>query len=201
MISVGLTGNIASGKSTVARRLHERFGLAVIDADQVARDVVEPGEPALAAIADRFGPAVLRDDGRLDRTALGAVIRHDPQARLELEAITHPAIYAAIERWLHQQRSAGATIAVVEAALLVETGQKHRYDRLVVVSCSPKRQVQRLMARDGISRGEAREWLSTQLLAADKERVAHRVIHNNSDHAALEREIAAAVTWLTEGAA
>jgi len=201
MLSVGLTGNIASGKSTVARLLHARFGLPVIDADQVARDVVEPGQPALVAIADRFGPAVLSAAGRLDRTALGAVIRHAPQARLELEAITHPAIYATIEHWLHQQRTTGATIAVVEAALLVETGQEQRYDRLVVVSCSPQRQVQRLMARNGIPHDEALAWLSTQLPTADKERVAHRVIHNDRDHAALEREVAATVAWLAEGAA
>ncbi len=201
MLSVGLTGNIASGKSTVARLLHERFELPVIDADQVARDVVQPGQPALEAIQQRFGSAVIDAEGCLDRAALGAVIRSDPDARLALEAITHPAIYAAIERWMEVQRADGADIAVVEAALLVETRQHQRYDRLVVVSCSPDQQVRRLMARNGIPREEALAWLSTQLPAADKERVAHRVIHNDRDHAALEREVAAAVAWLAGGAA
>lgn len=196
MISVGLTGNIASGKSTVARLLHARHGLAVIDADQVARAVVEPGTPALAAIQRRFGATVIDARGGLDRDALGAIIRADPDARRDLEALTHPAIYAAIDAWLGQQRDAGARLAVVEAALIVETGQQDRYDRLVVVSCSPEQQIQRVMARNDIDRAAAEAWLATQLPAAAKERVAHRVIRNDGGLPDLEREVSEAVAWL-----
>ncbi len=201
MLSVGLTGNIASGKSTVARLLAEHHSVPVIDADQVARAVVEPGTPGLAAIEARFGPGVIDADGRLDRDALGAIIRADADARRELEALTHPAIYAAIDAWLQQQRGAGATIAVVEAALIVETGQQDRYDRLLVVSCSPERQIQRVMARNGIPRADAEAWLGTQLPAAAKERVADRVIRNDGDLADLEREVGEAVAWLAGEAA
>ncbi len=131
MLTVGLTGNIASGKSTVASLLRDRHGLAVIDADQVARDVVAPCSPALDAIVRRFGERVLSPDGSLDRATMRAVVLADPRARADLEAITHPAIYRHIDRWMREQRAAGAAIVVVEAALLVETGQQRRYDRLM----------------------------------------------------------------------
>ncbi len=192
MRSVGLTGNIASGKSTVARLLHERHGLPVLDADEVARWIVEPGSPALTAIQARFGPEVLTVAGRLDRQALGAIIRRDPQARRELEAITHPAIYERIDAWLEEQRRQRAPLAVVEAALLVETGQQDRFDLLLVVSCSQRTQVARLMARNHIGRDEALAWLDTQLPAADKERHADIVIRNDGTPQDLEHAVARA---------
>jgi dephospho-CoA kinase len=193
MIRVGLTGNIASGKSTVARLLHTRHGLPRIDADEVARAVVRPGSAALGAIRARFGDGVINEQGELDRPALGAIIRHDPQARLELEAITHPAIYRHIDRWLEERERRGCTAAVIEAALLVETGQARRYDLLVVVSCTPERQVQRLMARNGLSEQEARAWLATQLPTPRKEALADVVIRNDGDQEALERAVDAAL--------
>jgi dephospho-CoA kinase len=193
MRSVGLTGNIASGKSTVARLLRERHGLPVIDADQVARRVVAPGSPGLQAIQDRFGPRIIQGDGSLDREALGAIIRDDPQARLALEAITHPAIYARIESWLERQRQGGAAAAVVEASLLVETGQQDRYDMLLVVSCSPQTQIRRLVQARGMEEEVARAWLRTQLPAAHKEALADLVIHNDGSPAQLERAVAEAV--------
>ncbi len=196
MLSVGLTGNIASGKSSVAQLLVEHHGLPVIDADQVARLVVEPGQPAHSAIAQRFGAGVLRPDGQLDREALGRIIRRDPQDRQDLEAITHPAIYAHIDAWLSARELQGATMAFVEAALLVETGQQRRYDRLLVVSCSPTLQVQRLVQRDGLTQADAQAWLATQLPAARKEQVADLVIRNDGDLALLEAEVTRAVTWL-----
>jgi dephospho-CoA kinase len=196
MISIGLTGNIASGKSTVARLLRDRHGLPVIDADQVARQVVEPGSPCLEAIRRRFGPGVIQPEGTVDRHALGAVIRSDERARLDLEAITHPAIYDHIEAWLEHQARAGAAAAVVEASLLVETDQQGRYDRLLVVSCSPASQVRRLMVHRGMTEEVARAWLGTQLPAAHKEAMADWVIHNDGDHADLERAVADALPRL-----
>jgi dephospho-CoA kinase len=193
MLSVGLTGNIASGKSTVARLLRQRHGIPCIDADDVARRVVEPGSSALEAIRVRFGAGVIRGDGTLDREALGALIRGDARARAELEAITHPAIYRHIDRWLEERERRGCTAAVIEAALLVETGQARRYDLLVVVSCTPERQVQRLMARNGLSEQEARAWLATQLPTPRKEALADVVIRNDGDQEALERAVDAAL--------
>lgn len=193
MIRVGLTGNIASGKSTVARLLHTRHGLPRIDADEVARAVVRPGSAALGAIRARFGDGVINEQGELDRPALGAIIRHDPQARLELEAITHPAIYARIESWLERQRQGGAAAAVVEASLLVETGQQDRYDMLLVVSCSPQTQIRRLVQARGMEEEVARAWLRTQLPAAHKEALADLVIHNDGSPAQLEQAVAEAV--------
>lgn len=184
MKTVGLTGGISTGKSTVAQLLRDA-GVPVIDADAVSRWVVEPGEPALQAIVDRFGPRVLTTTGALDRPALRAIVLADTAARRDLEAITHPAIWAAIDRWLREQAHAGATVAVVEAALMVETGSWRRHDALLVVSSAPSLQKARLMARNRIDSDEADRWLAAQLPLAEKEAVATVVIFNNSDEDAL----------------
>jgi len=176
---VGLTGNIASGKSTVARLLRQRHGAAVIDADQVARDLVAPGSALLRAVVQRFGDDILRPDGSLDRGALGALVVDDLGSRQDLEALIHPAIRAHIHGWLREQEQAGRPVAVVEASLLVETGSARDYDLLLVVSCSPQTQLQRLGAHRGFSAERARSWLATQLPAAEKERLADIVVHND----------------------
>ncbi len=196
MRSVGLTGNIASGKSTVSRLLQEEHGIAVIDADRVARDVVAPGSSCLAKIRARFGDGVLRPDGSLDRDALRVVILASPRARAELEAITHPAIYRRIDDWLQRQRENGAAAAVVEAALLVETGQQRRYDLLLVVSCSPSTQVRRLVEHRGMDEPSAKAWLAAQLPAAAKEAEADMVIRNDGTPEDLARAVAALVPRL-----
>lgn len=178
MIVVGLTGGIATGKSTVGRLLADR-GVPVIDADQVARDVVRPGAPALKRIVETFGPEVLDADGHLDRAAMRRRIARDPEARRALEGITHPAIRQAIALSLMELASVGHSAAVVEAALMVETGTYRMYPELIVVTCSPERQLQRLVARDGQPEDEARALISAQLPMADKERVATHVIRND----------------------
>ncbi len=188
MIAVGLTGGIATGKSTVARILRER-GVPVIDADAVAREVVRPGTPGLARVVDRFGPGVLGPDGALDRQRLGALVRSDPAARRDLEAITHPLIRARLEAWLAGQREAGAPAAVVEAALLVETGSWRDYDALLVVVARPETQVARLVRDRGMSEATARAWLAAQVPAADKARHATAVIHNDGPPEALPAEV------------
>ena len=198
MRSVGLTGNIASGKSTVARLLR-RNGLPVIDADAVARQLVQPGCALLDAICERFGAGVLAADGSLDREALGGIIRADPVARLDLDGLTHPAIYAHIQAWLEAQASLGVGTAVVEAALLVETGQERLYDMLVVVSCSPELQVQRLVADRGMQPDAAQAWLVAQLPAARKEQLADLVIHNNGSREDLEQAVIAALPRILGG--
>jgi dephospho-CoA kinase len=174
--TVGLTGGIACGKSTVGRILAE-WGVPVLDLDAVAREVVGPGEPALAAIAARWPGVVI--DGVLDRAALGAIVFADAEARAALEAITHPAIRARADAWLARQRAQGVAVAVVEAALLVETGAWRRYDALLVVACRPEVQLARLQARDRCSAAEAERRIAAQLPLADKARMATAVLHND----------------------
>lgn len=177
MITVGLTGGIATGKSTVADLLRG-WGVPVIDADQVAREVVAPGSPGLAEVVAAFGPEVLVQ-GALDRKALGRRVVADPEARRRLDAITHPRIGAAVMEALADLAQAGHAVAVVEAALMVETGSWRHYDHLVVVTCDPGTQRARLMAREGMDEATAGQWLAAQLPQEEKERVASAVIRND----------------------
>lgn len=183
---VGLTGGIATGKSTVASILRE-LGVPVIDADRVAREVVEPGQPALARILEAFGPEVLDDRGRLDRAAMRRRIARDPDARRALEAITHPAIRRRVAEQLLRLAEEGHPAAVVEAALMVETGSWRDYAALVVVTCDPDLQLRRLLARDAGGEEEARALIAAQLPLERKEAVADHVIRNDGDLDALRR--------------
>lgn len=179
MITIGLTGGIATGKSTVARILREELNVPVIDADRVSRDVVSTGSPGLAALVQAFGPEILSPDGALDRKALGRLVVADAVARRKLEGLTHPLIREEIEARLTALESGGAAVAVVEAALMVETGSFRLYDQLIVVTCRPETQLKRLMARENLSEDQAKQWLATQLPLARKEAVASCVIRND----------------------
>jgi dephospho-CoA kinase len=191
MRTIGLTGGIACGKSTVAALLRDR-GVPVLDADQVARAVVAPGSPGLAAVLARFGPAIQAADGSLDRKALGALVFQDEDARRDLEGITHPLIFAAMQAWRADQAAQGAPVAVVEAALMVETGSHRRYDALLVVAASPPVQEARLMAREGMDAATARRWIASQAPLAEKLALADAVIWNDGDTAALHAATEAA---------
>ncbi len=199
MKTVGLTGGIACGKSTVAALLRAR-GLPVVDADRVARDVVAPGSDGLAAVVARFGPDVLLPGGGLDRPKLRGIVSADPAARADLEAITHPRIRDGVVGWLGAQAAAGAPIAVVEAALMVETGSWRLYDALLVVACRPDTQLARAMARDGMTEAAARQWLAAQLPVGDKVAVATATLWNDGAEAdlpaALDRAWAAVLAHL-----
>jgi dephospho-CoA kinase len=155
------------------------LGAPIVDADAVAREVVEPGTPALAEIVARWGPRVLGPDGRLDRKRLGAIAFADPAERRALEAITHPRIAAASQQRIAAHAAAGAPVVVYEAALLVERGLHRGMDALIVVSASPAAQKQRLMARDGLSAAEADARLAAQLPLADKLAAADHVVDNS----------------------
>ncbi len=185
MIVVGLTGGIATGKSTVGRLLSGRHGVPVIDADQVARAVVEPGTPVLEQLVEAFGDDVLQADGSLDRSAMRTRIMNDATARATLDGIMHPAIRAAMGQQIMAFAGDGAAAVVVEAALLVETGGYRMYPALIVVSCDPETQVSRVMARDSCSESDARKMLATQLPLADKEAVATHIIRNDDSLEAL----------------
>ena len=172
MYLIGLTGGIASGKSVVAARLAER-GAVVVDADKLAREVVEPGTPALAAIADRFGADVISADGSLNRPALGAIIFTDPEARLALNAITHPAVWKRARELFAEAESADPDAVVVyDVPLLAEAAADRpiTFDLVVVVDASAETRLKRLVELRGLSEDEARHRISSQ--ASDAERLA-----------------------------
>jgi dephospho-CoA kinase len=188
MFVVGLTGGIASGKSSVAGILRAK-GVPVLDADEVAREVVAPGTDGLRQLVATFGEEVLDEAGALDRGAMRRRIAADPVARRQLEAITHPAIRLTIAERLATLAAEGHPVAVVEAALMVETGSYRLYPALIVVGCDPQLQVERVMARDGVDEAEARAMLATQLPLADKEAVATHVIRNDGSLDALRARV------------
>ncbi|KAI0822778.1 CoaE-domain-containing protein [Trametes gibbosa] len=192
MLVVGLTGGIATGKSTVSALLRTH-NLPIVDADVLARKVVEPGTPALAAIVRAFGPGVLRADGTLDRAALGALVfaggADGGAARAKLNAIVHPAVrremaWAVLRCWWRGER-----VCVLDVPLLVEGGLWKWVGKVVVVYCSAELQLQRLMKRDGSSREDASGRLDAQLPIAEKVRYADVVLDNSGSLQDLERQV------------
>ena len=174
---MGLTGGIASGKTAVSDVLGER-GAVVIDADVLARQVVEPGTPGLAAVVQRFGADVLGADGRLNRAALGRIVFADPEARRDLEGIVHPAVRA---RAAAIEADADPDAVIVHVIpLLVETGQQADYDVLVVVDVDPERQLQRLQQRSGLDAEAASARIAAQASRAARLAVADVVLHNDA---------------------
>jgi dephospho-CoA kinase len=197
MVRVGLTGGIASGKSLVAAELAAR-GAIIIDADILAREVVEPGTPGLAAIIERFGPQLLTD-GRLDRAHLAEIVFADPAARRDLERIVHPAVRA---RAVELERAAGSAAVVVHVIpLLVETGQQWNFDLVVTIDVDHETQIQRMMARNGFSRAEAESRIAAQAAREDRRAAADVVLDNSGDVAQLKDQIDALWAVLTSTAA
>jgi len=185
----GLTGGIASGKSTVSAMFRE-LGAPVIDADVISREVVEPGRPALAEIAAAFGPSVLLPDGRLDRGALGRMVFGDDVARGRLEAIVHPHVFAAEQERLEALRAQGRhPWAIVDAALLIEAGTYRRKDAVILVYVDESTQLARLQARDGLSRREALQRLAAQMPLKKKRRYADYIIDNGGDLDETRRQV------------
>jgi dephospho-CoA kinase len=181
MLRIALTGGIATGKSHV-RAQFESLGVPTIDADVLARDVVAPGTPGLAEVVRRFGPEVLEPTGALDRRKLAAIIFADKQARLDLEAIVHPRVTAATDRWLASLGDS-APIAIADIPLLYEVGRDRDFDAVIVVAADPPTQVRRVMERDGLSEKEARARLAAQLPIDDKVGRADYVIHTDGSFA------------------
>lgn len=187
----GLTGGIATGKSTVSA-MFTHLGCRVTDADQLARDVVVPGQPAHAAIVKEFGAEMLQPDGYLDRKRLGAVVFSDPERRKRLEAITHPAIRTRWDRILRvYEEESFAGVVFWDAALLYETGGARLMEKMVVVFTDPETQLARLMARDGCPEAEARARIASQMPVAEKAKLADYVVDNSGSRAETERQVRA----------
>ncbi len=175
---LGLTGGIASGKSTIAQAFR-KLGAVVVSADELAREAVLPGTTALRQLVERFGGQILAADGALDRAALARIVFADPQARQDLNRITHPAIAALAEKRLAELRRKGLALVVYEAPLLFEAGAERRVDAVLAVTVDEKLQLARVMLRDHLSREEALARISAQMPQSEKAARADFVIDNS----------------------
>jgi dephospho-CoA kinase len=190
---IALTGGIATGKSHVRAEI-ERLGVPTIDADQLAREAVAPGSEGRAAVAARFGTAVVGADGTIDRRALAAIVFADPGARRDLEAIIHPVVRRRIDKWFASLDASAHPFAVADIPLLFETGREGEFDAVIVAACDPATQLRRVMERDGLSEADAMARISAQIPIADKVRRADHVVPTDGTFA----ETAARVRALVE---
>jgi dephospho-CoA kinase len=198
VLVIGLTGGIASGKSTVVRCLRE-LGAPVVDADAIVHEVQAPGTPVTAAIAQEFGPEVLRADGSLDRAALGRIIFTDAARRKALEAIVHPAVLAQMAQQVERYRAEGRPAVVLDVPLLLEGGLQRTVDRVWVVYIDRATQRARLMARDHLTLDEADQRINAQMSLDDKLAYADLIIDNRGTEAETRSQVADAWHAATEG--
>ena len=187
---VGLTGGIASGKSTVAAILR-RLGAAVINADELAHEVIQPGREAWQEIVNHFGHAVLQEDQAIDRRKLRDVIFNDPQARKKLEAIIHPRVRALAEKKIRAFEAAGRAVVIYEVPLLFETQIHHWIRPVILVACDIERQKSRLQERDFLTAAEAQKHIDAQMSLEEKRKLADYTIENNGSLAELEAQVKA----------
>lgn len=184
-LTIGLTGGIASGKTHVSR-LFIALGVPLLEADDVAREVVAPASPGLGAIVERFGAAMLLDDGSLNRRALREQVFADTTARRDLEAITHPLIRARVSDWRARQT---APYCIYAAAILIEAGMTRLVDRVLVVDAPEAVQLRRLQARDAIAEALAQQMLAAQAPRARRLAAAHDVLDNRDERLPLEPQV------------
>ncbi|WP_339846198.1 dephospho-CoA kinase [uncultured Halopseudomonas sp.] len=183
---IGVTGGIGSGKSAVSLHFSVKHGIHVVDADIKSRVVVEPGRPALQAIVDRFGDAVLQSNGELNRAALREKIFNDPQERIWLEALLHPLIR---EEIISDLASAESPYALLVSPLLVESGQHKMTDRVLVVDVSEETQLMRTALRDKVPHQQVRSIMQAQATREERLKHAHDIVSNDQDLAALHRQV------------
>jgi dephospho-CoA kinase len=200
MVRVALTGGIATGKSYV-RAGFDRLGIPTIDADVLAREVVAPGSPGLAALVARFGNGVLDSAGRLDRARLGGLVFTDTEARRALEAIVHPRVYAAIDGWFATLTEQGEALGVADIPLLFETHHVDDFDVVVVTYCPRDVQLARIQARDGASAAAARQRLAAQWPIDEKVPRADYVIRTDGSFAETDAQVAEVAARLRAHAA
>ncbi|WP_305880088.1 dephospho-CoA kinase [Sporosarcina sp. Marseille-Q4943] len=186
---IGLTGSIATGKSTVSRMLKQK-GYPIVDADEISRLVVEPGSPVLESIAEAFGYLVLHPDGSLNREKLGSLIFNDEEKRKKLNGIIHPAVRREMIRQKEEWLEKGANTVVMDIPLLFESKLQSYVDKIIVVSATPAIQRERLIARNGYSADEADARINSQLPIAEKELGADAVVDNNGSLEETEHQLA-----------
>jgi dephospho-CoA kinase len=191
---IALTGGIATGKTYVANRLREA-GVPMVDADTLAREVVTPGSPALAAIRKRFGPDAVRRDGTMDRVRVGQIVFKDKRARLDLEAIIHPAVIKAINDFFNALPKR-TPFAIADIPLVYETGRDKDFDAIIVVACPREMQLQRLMERNKLSKEDAERRLAAQLPIDQKVKKASHVIKNDGSFEETDAQIKALIEKL-----
>lgn len=201
MLKVGLTGSIAVGKTFVCDCLRE-LGCHVLDADKTAREVVAKGSDGLAEIIEHFGRGVLLDNGELDRKKMAALVFANEQKRSLLNSIVHPRVINAQNEWLSKvEQDDPDAIAVVDAALMIESGGYKRFDKIIVVWCAAEIQLSRLMSRDNLSRDEAIARIAAQLPQQEKKKCADHLIDTSNGFDDTRRQTAAVVAQLRELAA
>lgn len=189
MLKVGITGSIAVGKSYVCECFRE-LGCHVLDADKTAREVVEPGTAGLELIAREFGEIILRANGELDRKALGAIVFANPEKLQLLNSIVHPLVIEAQDHWIKKiEKDDPSGIAIVDAALMIESGSYRRFDKIIVVWCEPAIQLSRLMVRDGLSESDAKKRIAAQMPQEEKKRFADYLIDTSADFNDVRRQV------------
>ena len=189
MLKIGLTGGIATGKSFVLGVLRE-MDCEVMDADQTAREVVEPGQPAFEEIVAHFGHEIVGENGKLNRVKLGAIVFNDADQREKLNSIIHPKVFEAQARWMAEvERRNPQAIVIIDAALMIETGSYRRFDKVVVVHCEPEIQLQRLIARNNLTQEEAMARISAQMPSAEKLKFADYAINTSQGYEDTRRQI------------
>lgn len=198
MLKAGLTGSIAVGKSFVVSVFKE-LGCVTFDADQIAHRVMEPGREAYADIVREFGPDVLDEDRRIDRGKLGAIVFADPERRSALNAIVHPRVIEEQNRLLREAEADDPEgIAIVDAALMIESGGYKRFDKLIVVFCESEAQIERLMQRSGLSREEAERRVAAQMPSEEKREYADYEIDTTGSFEETRRRVAEVYNALTK---
>jgi dephospho-CoA kinase len=188
VLRVALTGGIATGKSYVVGRL-THAGIAVVDADVLARRELDPGTPALQAVRTRFGEGVMHPDGTLNRSRLADIVFRDPAARRELEAMVHPGVMRAIDDFFARTCGPANPFAIADIPLLYEVGAESIFDRVIVVACPRDMQIARVMARDGATREAAERRIAAQLPIDEKVRRAHYIIRTGGSFEETDRQV------------
>jgi dephospho-CoA kinase len=202
MLRVGLTGGISTGKTTVGLMFVE-LGCHLIDSDRITHQLLEPGQAVHAAVVREFGQRILAPDGTIDRRILGDIVfKEDPQARAKLNALVHPAVTQRQQEWLKEMETKDpAGVAIVDAALMIEVGTYKNYDKIIVVTCSPEIQKQRLLQRSGLTEDQVDARIRSQMPMEEKVKVADFVIDNSGDRPATRRQVEDINSKLREWAA
>jgi dephospho-CoA kinase len=201
MLRVGLTGGIATGKSTAGQMFVE-LGCHLIDSDRITHQLFEPGQNVHRAVVEQFGRRIVAPDGTIDRRVLGDIVFKDPEARLKLNSLVHPAVIQRQQEWLNEiQQRDPKGVAIVDAALMIEVGTYKNYDKVIVVTCTPEIQKRRLLERSGLSEDAINARIRSQMPMTEKVKYADFVIDSSGELADTRRQVTEITARLRESAA